>query len=244
MDHLGTQQELTDFSGHIVWSAKYNAYGKVSRLQHGAAEQLEQPLRFQGQYYDSESGLHYNRHRYYNPDVGRYLTPDPIKLAGGLNQYQYTPNPTGWVDPLGLACGPCPGEIEADGPFSVLAPGGGLSAHEARGGHLIRKHIGRTETQLRQRLEDEPWLGKASTFYDQATAEKATYSVIGSKKSDIEKFMKSHDQQIIINDSLPFPVGFVLKRNASTVDVSGVHLLLRKDSRMPDGYRIHTGYAE
>ncbi|WP_249226427.1 HNH/endonuclease VII fold putative polymorphic toxin, partial [Pseudomonas rhodesiae] len=45
---------------------------------------------------------HYNRHRYYNPDIGRYLTPDPVKLAGGINGYRYVPNPTGWVDPLGL----------------------------------------------------------------------------------------------------------------------------------------------
>ncbi|WP_426135260.1 RHS repeat-associated core domain-containing protein, partial [Pseudomonas sp. PWP3-1b2] len=49
----------------------------------------------------------YNRHRYYNPDIGRYLTPDPVKLAGGVNAYQYVPNPTGWVDPLGLNT--CPG---------------------------------------------------------------------------------------------------------------------------------------
>ncbi|MEX5542642.1 RHS repeat-associated core domain-containing protein, partial [Pseudomonas poae] len=62
----------------------------------------------QGQYFDQESGLHYNRHRYYNPDVGRYLTPDPVKLAGGINAYQYVPNPTGWVDPLGLSS--CPGD--------------------------------------------------------------------------------------------------------------------------------------
>ncbi|WP_143498534.1 RHS repeat-associated core domain-containing protein, partial [Pseudomonas sp. Irchel s3b5] len=92
----------------IVWSAQYSAYGKVSQLTHGGGEQLEQPLRFQGQYFDAESGLHYNRHRYYHPDIGRYLTPDPLKLAGGLNSYQYTRNPTGWVDPLGLS-GNCPG---------------------------------------------------------------------------------------------------------------------------------------
>ncbi|MGG7651802.1 RHS repeat domain-containing protein, partial [Pseudomonas sp. ES4] len=107
LDHLGTPQELTDYSGDIVWSATYNAYGQLTRLVFGGGEQLEQPLRFQGQYFDAESGLHYNRHRYYDPEVGRYLTPDPIKLAGGLNQYQYTRNPTGWVDPLGLS-GSCP----------------------------------------------------------------------------------------------------------------------------------------
>ncbi|WP_338010777.1 RHS repeat-associated core domain-containing protein, partial [Pseudomonas syringae] len=62
------------------------------------------------QYFDAETGLHYNRHRYYNPGTGRFLTPDPIKLAGGLNNYQYVPNPTGWVDPLGLDV--CPGQGE------------------------------------------------------------------------------------------------------------------------------------
>ncbi|WP_346429618.1 RHS repeat-associated core domain-containing protein [Pseudomonas bijieensis] len=107
LDHLGTPQELTSYSGQIVWSARYNGYGKLTELKHGGGEQLEQPLRFQGQYFDPESGLHYNRHRYYNPETGRYLTPDPSKLAGGLNGYRYTLNPTGWVDPLGLV--DCPG---------------------------------------------------------------------------------------------------------------------------------------
>ncbi|SDS71970.1 RHS repeat-associated core domain-containing protein [Pseudomonas trivialis] len=104
LDHLGTPQELTAADGEIVWSAHYRAYGQISRLDVG---KIDNPLRFQGQYFDQESGLHYNRHRYYNPDVGRYLTPDPVKLAGGINAYQYVPNPTGWVDPLGLST--CPG---------------------------------------------------------------------------------------------------------------------------------------
>ncbi|MEN4949928.1 RHS repeat-associated core domain-containing protein, partial [Pseudomonas proteolytica] len=105
LDHLGTPQELTSADGKIVWSAHYQAYGKITRLDVG---EVANPLRFQGQYYDRESGLHYNRHRYYNPDNGRYLTPDPVKLAGGVNGYLYVPNPTGWVDPLGLNA--CPGE--------------------------------------------------------------------------------------------------------------------------------------
>ncbi|MEX5545828.1 RHS repeat-associated core domain-containing protein [Pseudomonas pergaminensis] len=104
LDHLGTPQELTAPDGEIVWSAHYRAYGEISRLDIG---KVDNPLRFQGQYFDQESGLHYNRHRYYNPDVGRYLTPDPVKLAGGINAYQYAPNPTGWIDPLGLST--CPG---------------------------------------------------------------------------------------------------------------------------------------
>jgi RHS repeat-associated protein len=104
LDHLGTPQELTAADGEIVWSAHYRAYGEIARLDSG---KIDNPLRFQGQYFDQESGLHYNRHRYYNPDIGRYLTPDPVRLAGGINAYQYVPNPTGWVDPLGL--NNCPG---------------------------------------------------------------------------------------------------------------------------------------
>ncbi len=104
LDHLGTPQELTDYSGEIMWSAKYRAYGNLAALD---ISEIDNPLRFQGQYFDVETGLHYNRHRYYNPSTGRFLTPDPIKLAGGLNSYQYVPNPTGWVDPLGLNT--CPG---------------------------------------------------------------------------------------------------------------------------------------
>ncbi|SHI24362.1 Putative deoxyribonuclease RhsC [Vibrio aerogenes CECT 7868] len=99
LDQIGTPIELTDVQGQSVWSVQYRAYGNVL-TQH--TEEIQSALRFQGQYYDSETGLHYNRHRYYSPGTGRFTTIDPIGLAGGLNNYQYVPNPTGWVDPLGL----------------------------------------------------------------------------------------------------------------------------------------------
>lgn len=60
----------------------------------------------QGQQFDEESGLHYNRHRYYDPSSARFISVDPIKLAGGFNLYRYGSNPIGWIDPLGL----CPGK--------------------------------------------------------------------------------------------------------------------------------------
>ncbi len=61
-----------------------------------------QPIRFQGQFFDSETGLHYNRFRYYDNDLGMFVSRDPIGLSGGFNVFAYALNPTGWVDPLGL----------------------------------------------------------------------------------------------------------------------------------------------
>ncbi|SDY35332.1 RHS repeat-associated core domain-containing protein, partial [Pseudomonas sp. NFACC08-1] len=245
LDHLGTPQELTNPAGQIVWSARYNGYGQLTELQHGGGEQLEQPLRFQGQYFDPESGLHYNRHRYYNPGTGRYLTPDPSKLAGGLNGYRYTVNPTGWVDPLGLAC-KCPGDIEADGPFSEIVPGGGLAAHEARGGHLMKKHIGRSEAQLRKRLDSEPHVPTASTFPDRATAESKVSSVLRMKETEIDEFLnKKLENKLLLQQSFPSPAGVgVIRKSGKLEPLSVVTLVLKKSKESPVGYNLLTGYVE
>lgn len=103
-DHLGTPQELTDAAGNLAWSAQYKAWGQVQERRSESALQsgVVNPIRFQGQYHDHETGLHYNRHRYYDPAVGRFISPDPISYAGGLNFYQYAPNPVLWIDPYGL----------------------------------------------------------------------------------------------------------------------------------------------
>ena len=76
----------------------------MEHIETRAGEPVYQPLRYQGQYFDAETGLHYNRFRYYDPDAGRFISQDPIGLAGGINLYQYAPNPLVWVDPLGLKC--------------------------------------------------------------------------------------------------------------------------------------------
>ena len=104
-DHLGTPLEVADSDGNLVWVGQYCAWGQLERAKDGNGERTstDNPLRFQGQYHDEETGLHYNRFRYYDPAVGRFTTQDPIGLMGGENLYQYAPNPTGWVDPLGLS---------------------------------------------------------------------------------------------------------------------------------------------
>jgi RHS repeat-associated protein len=69
--------------------------------------EIDNPLRFQGQYFDAETGLHYNLNRYYDPQAGRFIHQDPIGLAGGVNLFQYAVNPVNWVDPLGLTGKDC-----------------------------------------------------------------------------------------------------------------------------------------
>ncbi|TDV50509.1 RHS repeat-associated protein [Pseudomonas helmanticensis] len=245
LDHLGTPQELTDYSGDIVWSAQYDAYGKVATLTLAGDDYLNQPLRFQGQYFDGESGLHYNRHRYYDPRLGRYLTPDPIKLAGGLNQYQYVPNPTGWVDPLGLTCTPCPGAIQADGPYSEIVPGGGLAAHEAQGGHLIIKHVGRTDIQLAQRLQAEPNIPAASTFMNRAEAEAAVSEALSSNSQKVTQFLNSNKGKTSFSHVLGRPVGVsMLSGLTHSQSASKLLLVLKKDPALPLGYFLLTGFPE
>lgn len=106
-DHLGTPQEMTDHTGAIIWKAEYKAWGecKAERAKSNFFENSEiisNNIRFQGQYFDEETGLHYNRYRYYSPYVGRFVSKDPIGLDGGINSYQYAPSSTQWVDVLGL----------------------------------------------------------------------------------------------------------------------------------------------
>ncbi|SHO55717.1 RHS repeat-associated core domain-containing protein [Vibrio quintilis] len=163
LDQIGTPLEMTDSGGEVVWSVDYHAYGNVARQR---VAQISSPLRFQGQYYDEETGLHYNRHRYYSPDTGRFITPDPIRLAGGLNNYQYVVNPTGWVDPLGLVqgTGNCSdnkkqlvtGELEVDeyGELSPGVVGDNLTPHHMPSNKYVREKLGgKTEEGISMMME-------------------------------------------------------------------------------------------
>ncbi|MGE8391204.1 MAG: RHS repeat-associated core domain-containing protein [Pseudomonas sp.] len=101
-DLNGLPEQLTDDSGEAVWQARYQVWGNTLQEVREAHFIEEQNLRFQGQYLDRETGLHYNTFRFYDPDIGRFTQPDPIGLLGGSNLYQYAQNPVRWIDPLGL----------------------------------------------------------------------------------------------------------------------------------------------
>ncbi len=102
----GLPERVTDADGQTVWRGQFSTWGETERELSVPQWQVPQNLRFQGQYLDRESGLHYNLFRYYDPVAGRYAQMDPIGLAGGINTYSYVGDPLVWVDPLGLmACG-------------------------------------------------------------------------------------------------------------------------------------------
>ena len=102
LDHLGTPIAAHNAKGEAVWTAEYEAWGRIRNETVSDDPKVNIPFRFQGQYYDEESGLHYNRFRYYDPEIGRFVSQDPIGFAGSDNFYEYAPNPIVWVDPWGL----------------------------------------------------------------------------------------------------------------------------------------------
>ncbi|MER7566223.1 putative T7SS-secreted protein [Streptomyces sp. NPDC097941] len=101
-DLVGTPTELIDESGDIAWRTRSTLWGTTAWAADSTAYT---PLRFPGQYFDPETGLHYNYFRHYDPETARYLTSDPLGLGPAPNPVAYVGNPLAWTDPLGLT--PC-----------------------------------------------------------------------------------------------------------------------------------------
>jgi RHS repeat-associated protein len=145
-DYLGTPAQMYDEKGQLTWEARLDMYGKVATF---AGRSLSDcPFRYQGQYEDAETGLYYNRFRYYSPEEGMYMSQDPIGLAGNNpTLYGYVQNVNAWVDQLGLDCTPSsarnkvrrgqgPREItRIDAPEGSV-PGSQWHAHGSNGGAI------------------------------------------------------------------------------------------------------------
>ncbi|EBV1950604.1 RHS repeat protein, partial [Salmonella enterica subsp. enterica serovar Stanleyville] len=144
-DQRGLPLALIAPDNTVAWRGEYDEWGNLSGEENPA--DLEQVIRLPGQQYDEESGLYYNRHRYYNPGQGRYITQDPIGLKGGLNPYQYPLNPVTEVDPLGLWAFAIPAILEginwlfwgsAAAGGTVLATSGDSEQSKTKTEHLAK----------------------------------------------------------------------------------------------------------
>ena len=144
-DHAGTPKAMySDETGEEVWRTDHDTYGQTTdstaQLTHPVTGQAFEPhLRFQGQYEDIETGLYQNRYRYYDPKAGRYISQDPIGLSGGLNTYQYCPNPVEHVDPLGLSSKECDFQVAKHG--DMPSPRPGLQSHHGVMSAWMRHHF-------------------------------------------------------------------------------------------------------
>ena len=99
-DPIGIPREMTDKDGNLLWFGNYTGWGRLKE-ETKVTDSAYQPFRLQNQYADRETGLHYNFFRYYEPDAGRFVNQDPIRLLGGDNLYIFAENIQTWIDPLG-----------------------------------------------------------------------------------------------------------------------------------------------
>jgi RHS repeat-associated protein len=111
-NYLGTPEAMYREDGEAVWTCELNSYGKVRNFQ--GEFKTDCPFRYQGQYEDSETGLFYNRFRYYSPEEGGYLSQDPIGLDGGISFYSYVFDTNNWIDIFGLQLGGSYGKTKSD----------------------------------------------------------------------------------------------------------------------------------
>ncbi|WP_406304448.1 DUF6531 domain-containing protein [Streptomyces sp. NBC_00885] len=120
-DLIGSPSELIDEQGDIAWRTRTTLWGSTTWNVDATAHT---PLRFPGQYFDPESGLHYNFHRHYDPETARYLSNDPVGLVAAPNPVAYVPNPHTWSDSHGLAPDCSPARQDVHRGESQNRPGG------------------------------------------------------------------------------------------------------------------------
>jgi len=225
-DLTGTPTELTTPDGRrVTWTnAPTTLWGAPHQTGNTPTKNRANcPLRFPGQYADHETGLHYNRHRYYNPTTARYTTPDPLGLTPAPDPHNYTPNPTRWTDPLGLTpCDPA-----------------NLQWHEENGGHTIDRHVGKDLQYLQSR-----GIREASTFPDLTTASTATARNLANNEATIGLWLSSNiDKTMTVANHLIPGAGLTHVRDLNAVvESSRINSLLRRQPCAPGGFIIITSY--
>lgn len=154
-DHIGTPQKMIDTAGMVVWAARYDSFGNTVI----DTETIENNLRFSGQYFDAESGLHYNWNRYYDPFLGRYLQTDPLGLDAGMNFFVYANgNPLNNVDSLGL--------------FGIGS--GGTPSEENTTNYTVRPNTSADLSVIHNSEENTTYTGGQTTYRNRITGEITT----------------------------------------------------------------------
>jgi RHS repeat-associated protein len=241
-DHLGTPVSMSDGKGKEVWTAKIDLMGGLDAAK---GDRSACPFRFPGQYEDGETGLYYNRHRYYDSEVGRYISKDPIGLAGGLRPYAYVSDPNTWVDYFGLAF-ERPYTQEETSQILDESEGRPSPTNPTKEGHARGAHVGQSNKQLTDRVNDPSEPNQASTFESAQAQDRATAQALNSPEGQAKLAELDADptkKRVVINatDTGPETMrnakknrGYIVKQNSRTTTVV-VDVL----DRAPGAERIH-----
>jgi RHS repeat-associated protein len=194
VDQVGAPRELVDIeTQEVVWAAHYGPFGDT----HDVVGSVECPLRLQGQYYDQETGLCYNRFRFYDPATGRFISADPVRLAGGDNLYTYAPNVWNWIDPFGLASNAIyrGDDNYSRGPMGL--PLGSDADIKDPKAHVSRESKG--ETSIYTSFSEEHGNPDKGTGAYKFTKEDKVYKV---KKSDLQTLANEGTIRIITHENV------------------------------------------
>ena len=188
-DYLGTPVEMYDEFGTKTWECELDIYGRVKQ-QRGETNAC--PFRYQGQYEDVETGLYYNRFRYYSAEEGLYLSQDPIRLASGeYNFYTYVQNVNTWIDPYGLAKNK-QYEKFAEGAEKGIKE---LTNPEKRAINSLRKRIAEHKTKLSS-YKENPFKFDNKGFLKNAPSDEVREKIVNSRINHLENEIKAFEQAI------------------------------------------------
>lgn len=211
-DPNGCPTTLLDRNGKVVWAARYNAIGKVDSL---LVDEVDNPIRMQGQYFDVESELYYNRYRYFDYGLCAFISQDPLGLFAGENVYEYAPNVWTWVDPLGLKC---------------IANKIAGTAREKKVGRKLEGRFGKKNVLRERYLRDS----KGKIVRDSnGKARRVDFVVIGKngKGTSIEVTSKTADKTAqLLKESEIRQLGGTFVRNPKTkklIEVNNVSRVIR-----------------
>ncbi|MGK4003716.1 RHS repeat-associated core domain-containing protein [Sorangium sp. So ce1036] len=201
-DPIGTPERLVDARGEVACELRREAWG---RTEAAPGARTTTAIRFPGQYEDAETGLCYNRFRYYDPDAGRFISPDPLGLAGESKTYAYAPNTLLWLDPYGLIFAR---QYSLEEVRAMLAASEGRpSPLTGAPGHPGSEHVQVPAQGLRQRSCG----GKTKTSFSSATTQaRAVHSALNSPQGQASLAQLDSDPSLVrappIRASLPWPV--------------------------------------
>ncbi|MFG3206248.1 RHS repeat-associated core domain-containing protein [Streptomyces sp. NPDC048192] len=231
-DPIGTPTELVTAGGDLAWQHRSTLWGVELPAPESPESNDETacPLRFPGQYADRETGLHYNYFRYYDPETGRYCSPDPLGISPSPHPYAYVDDPNTFGDILGLTCRP--GNLED------------ARQRNPRLAHTLDEHVNVSPQRARELAQQKG--GPNGVFHDQQTAQQVVdYAIAGNPRRIANWLRKGTDQELPLTGRFGAnnPLGWAAHADGSITQTGNSYtVVLQRQPGAPGGYIVKTAY--